>query len=105
MGREQYLCCPPRVLGYALKQKTWVQLLVEHLVPPNEADDSTFNDRLQLDPEAKKLIYNSVKAHAMSGDSSKEGLSDFAPGKGKGLVIMLYGILQSVMVTYSILRR
>ncbi|KAI1357507.1 hypothetical protein F5Y08DRAFT_324151 [Xylaria arbuscula] len=91
VSNEQLLCCPPRVLGYALNQKTWVQLLVRHLIPPNKADDSTFRDRLQLDPDAKDLIYKSVKAHATSGDTSKEGLSDFAPGKGKGLVIMLYG--------------
>ncbi|KAI0110864.1 hypothetical protein GGR51DRAFT_557864 [Nemania sp. FL0031] len=90
MSNEQLLCCPPRVLGYALKQKTWVQLLVKHLEPPNEADDSTFKDQLQLDSDAKGLILKSVQAHAMSGKKS-EGLDDFAPGKGKGLVIMLYG--------------
>ncbi|KAI0969444.1 hypothetical protein F4678DRAFT_440450 [Xylaria arbuscula] len=91
MSSEQLLCCPPRVLGYALKQKTWVQLLVRHLVPPNKADDSTFRDRLQLDQDAKDLIFKSVKAHTVPAETSKEGLSDFAPGKGRGLVIMLYG--------------
>ncbi|KAI1346302.1 P-loop containing nucleoside triphosphate hydrolase protein [Xylaria sp. FL0043] len=90
MSNEQLLCCPPRVLGYALKEKTWVQLLVKHLEPPNKADASTFNDQLQLDADAKNLILKSVQAHAMSGKRS-QGLDDFAPGKGKGLVIMLYG--------------
>ncbi|RWA11929.1 hypothetical protein EKO27_g3176 [Xylaria grammica] len=90
MSDEQLLCCPPRVLGYALKQTTWAQLLVKHLDPPNKADDSTFNDQLQLGSEAKDLILKSVQAHAMSGKRS-QGLDDFAPGKGRGLVIMLYG--------------
>ncbi|KAJ2991766.1 hypothetical protein NUW58_g2398 [Xylaria curta] len=88
MSDEQLLCCPPRVLGYALKQKTWVQLLVKHLDPPNKADASTFNDQLQLGSDAKDLILKSVQAHAMS-DKRSQGLDDFAPGKGKGLVIML----------------
>ena len=92
---EQFLCCPPRVLGYALKQKTWVQLLVEHLEQPDEADLQTFNNKLQLDEDAKKLISDSVKAHEQAKQSGKKGilrgLEDFAAGKGRGLVIMLYG--------------
>ncbi|KAI1741360.1 hypothetical protein F4680DRAFT_416583 [Xylaria scruposa] len=90
MSSEQLLCCPPRVLGYALKQKTWVQLLVKHLNRPKEADDSTFKNKLQLDDDAKDLILKSVQAHASSGKRS-QALDDFAPEKGRGLVIMLYG--------------
>ncbi|KAI0490382.1 hypothetical protein F4859DRAFT_520199 [Xylaria cf. heliscus] len=90
MSSEQLLCCPPRVLGYALKQKAWVQLLVRYLDPPNKANDSTFKDQLQLDSDAKDLILKSVQAHTKSGKVS-QGLEDFAPEKGKGLVIMFYG--------------
>ncbi|KAF2873443.1 hypothetical protein BDV95DRAFT_604950 [Massariosphaeria phaeospora] len=77
---EQYLMCPPRVLGYTLKLKQWAQLLVDHLDAPDGADASTFNDNLQLDYE----------------DTDEKGgyplaLQDFALDKGKGLVIMLYG--------------
>ena len=97
MSEEQLLCCPPRVLGYALKQKTWVQLLVEHLGEPEKADLETFKTKLQLDPELKDLIENSVKAHEHAkrkGPSGKpKGLEDFAQGKGRGLVIMFYGKL------------
>ncbi|KAI0152842.1 hypothetical protein GGR57DRAFT_492579 [Xylariaceae sp. FL1272] len=92
---EQYLCCPPRVLGYALKQKTWVQLLVKHIKDADEANDSTFQNKLQLDEEDKSLIAKSVKAHSelrkRGKGTSSRGLDDFAPGKGRGLVIMLYG--------------
>ncbi|KAI3337622.1 hypothetical protein HD806DRAFT_518423 [Xylariaceae sp. AK1471] len=94
MSSDQLLCCPPRVLGYALKQKTWVQLLVKHLRIPDEADNSTFKDKLQLDNDAKDLISKSVLAHAKSRKrehGASKGLDDFAPEKGRGLVIMLYG--------------
>ena len=63
LSDEQLLCCPPRVLGYALKQKIWVQLLVRLLEAPKKADQRTFKVELQLDKDAKDLIYNSVTAH------------------------------------------
>ncbi|KAI0197648.1 hypothetical protein F4808DRAFT_438237 [Astrocystis sublimbata] len=94
LSEQQYLCCPPRLLGYALKRKTWVQLLVDHMSSPADANNSTFQNELQLDEEAKDLISKSVLAHSKSrkrkGGASR-GLDDFAPEKGRGLVIMLYG--------------
>jgi hypothetical protein len=99
MSSDQLLCCPPRVLGYALKQKNWVQLLVKHLRNSDKADNNTFEDKLQLDSEAKDLISKSVLAHSNSRKKQKgvfNGLDDFAPEKGKGLVIMLYGISSSL---------
>jgi hypothetical protein len=96
MTDEQYMMCPPRVLGYALKQKKWAQLLVDKLSPPNDADASTFQERLQLDDEDKKLVQKSVQAHEVGKGKAKNGqtiaLQDFAPDKGKGLIIMLYGM-------------
>ncbi|TGJ80301.1 hypothetical protein E0Z10_g8460 [Xylaria hypoxylon] len=94
MSPDQLLCCPSRVLGYALKQKTWVQLLVKHLKIPDKADNNTFADKLQLDQDAKDLISKSASAHAKSRKrehGASKGLDDFAPEKGRGLVIMLYG--------------
>ncbi|KAI4671512.1 uncharacterized protein J4E78_000008 [Alternaria triticimaculans] len=95
MSSEQLMHCPPRVLGYALKQKKWAQLLVEKLNPPNDADASVFRDKLQLDPDSKELVKWSVQAHEYGKDVDAKGesksLQDFAPDKGKGLVIMLYG--------------
>ncbi|KAH7398262.1 P-loop containing nucleoside triphosphate hydrolase protein [Pyrenochaeta sp. MPI-SDFR-AT-0127] len=95
MTPDQYLHCPPRVLGYALKQKKWAQLLVEGLQAPDEADATVFNDKLQLEEEAKELVKWSVQAHEQGKKTNKKGesmsLQDFAPDKGKGLVIMLYG--------------
>ena len=95
MSSEQLMCLPPRVLGYALKQKTWVQLLVDHLRKPNKADESTFEKKLQLDQDAKDIISKAVRAHERGKETGEDGrakgLQDFAPGKGKGLVIMLHG--------------
>jgi hypothetical protein len=92
----QYMHCPPRVLGYALKQKKWAQLLVDGLQEPDEADASVFADELQLEEESKELVRDAVKAHEkgklMDNKGQLQGLQDFAPDKGKGLVIMLYGM-------------
>jgi hypothetical protein len=91
----QYLLCPPRVLGYALKQKNWAQLLVDGLRKPDAADAGTFEDKLQLDEDFKDLIKKSVQAHELGKQKDSRGrfkaLEDFAPEKGKGLIIMLYG--------------
>ncbi|KAI4645660.1 hypothetical protein J4E93_005237 [Alternaria ventricosa] len=95
MSADQLMHCPPRVLGYALKQKKWAQLLVEKLNPPNDADASVFRDKLQLDADSKELVKWSVQAHEYGKEVDAKGesksLQDFAPDKGKGLVIMLYG--------------
>ena len=95
MSDLQYLLCPPRVLGYALKQKKWAQLLVDGLRDPDEADAGMFNIKLQLDDDYKDLIQKSVQAHELGKQKDRNGrfkaLEDFAPDKGKGLIIMLYG--------------
>jgi hypothetical protein len=92
---DQYLHCPPRVLGYALKQKKWAQLLVKALKALDEVDVTVFEDRLQLDEEAKELVKWTVQAHEIGkvvDDKGKsKGLQDFAPDKRKGLHIMVYG--------------
>jgi hypothetical protein len=93
---DQLLHCPPRVLGYTLKQKKWSQLLVEKLQSPDEADASVFEEKLQLEPDSKDLVRWSVQAHERGKKTDNKGeslgLQDFAPDKGKGLVIMLYGM-------------
>lgn len=94
MSDTQYLLCPPRVLGYALKQKKWAQLLVDKLHQPDPGDTRTFENKLQLGSESKELIRKSVDAHEQGKqkvNGKSKGLEDFAPEKGKGLVILLYG--------------
>ncbi|KAI9370165.1 P-loop containing nucleoside triphosphate hydrolase protein [Aspergillus egyptiacus] len=93
---EQYMLCPPRVLGYILRQKQWVQLQVTSLrsFQPNPIGGS-WESRLQLaDENNKKLIYDLIRSHISStanGEPDDLQLNDIIPEKGKGLVILLYG--------------
>ena len=100
---EQYLICPPRVLGYILKDKQWAQLQVTNLteIPPSDNDNS-WNTRLQLADDKKKngtknLLFDLVRSHISSStdDDNEDGgleVNDIVPEKGKGLIILLYGI-------------
>ena len=89
MTDEQYLLCPPRVLGYSMKEKKWMQFAVESLLKPNPADRNTFDNKLQLRSGYKELIWKSVLSHR------KPNIADYTPGKGKGLIILLWGTSMS----------
>ena len=111
---EQYMLCPPRVLGYVLRDKQWAQLQVTCIRPiPPENDKNAWNDRLRLVDDSagsfkskelstKRLLFDLVSSHIStvpsstpdqrnSGDKTLE-VDDIVPGKGKGLVILLYGM-------------
>ncbi|KAJ5902309.1 P-loop containing nucleoside triphosphate hydrolase protein [Penicillium taxi] len=99
LDEEQYLLFPPRVLGYILKEKEWAQLQVTLIkdIPKNNFSDA-WHSRLQLaDDGTKSLLYDLVKSHTSSvSQSASQGergleVDDIIPGKGKGLVILLYG--------------
>lgn len=111
---EQYMLCPPRVLGYVLRDKQWAQLQVTFLRPiPLEDDKNAWNDRLRLaddstrgfnpkDMSTKQLLFDLVRSHISAVPSSTEDsrdpedkfleVDDIVPDKGKGLVILLYGV-------------
>jgi hypothetical protein len=65
------------------------------LTDPDAGDAGTFHDKLQLEEVHKELIEKSVLAHKEGQErvngKFKRSLEDFAPDKGKGLIIMLYG--------------
>lgn len=82
---EQYLLCPPRVLGYSLSMKKWVQMAVKDLHQAEKADDTNFERKLQLNKEYKDIIRKSVESHR------KANIADYTKGKGKGLVVLLWG--------------
>ncbi|PKY01736.1 P-loop containing nucleoside triphosphate hydrolase protein, partial [Aspergillus campestris IBT 28561] len=97
---EQYLLCPPRVLGYILKEKQWAQLQVNLIqdIPDKGDPDDAWNSRLRLadGDRTKNMLLDLVSSHISSsktGEASERGLEvdDIIPGKGKGLVILLYG--------------
>lgn len=85
---------PPRVLGYELNGKRWVQLHVNYLQQPNGADRNNFEFKLKISEENKELIRKSVVTHA------KANIMDYIPDKGRGLVILLWG-QHSVFVRVS----
>ncbi|KAL4800787.1 hypothetical protein BDV19DRAFT_352151 [Aspergillus venezuelensis] len=86
---EQYMLCPPRVLGYILREKQWAQLEVDSLSNvPSEGSDSAWSSGLKLESDlTKNMILDLVTGHG------KQGLEvhDIVERKGKGLVILLYG--------------
>ena len=90
---EQYMLCPPRVLGYILRDKRWAQLDVNCLeeVAGEDSGDS-WTSRLILPDgvNTKRLVLNLVQGH---GTHQEDGLEvdDIVVNKGKGLVILLYG--------------
>ncbi|KAI0399292.1 hypothetical protein F4802DRAFT_590377 [Xylaria palmicola] len=96
---EQYLLCPPRVLGYILAEKEWAQLQLTNLKEiPHVDQQNAWNSRLRLaDEDSKTLLFDLIKCHVSSetqesDDGEKQLMvNDIVPGKGQGLVILLYG--------------
>ena len=85
----QYLICPPRVLGYHLKSRRWVELDVDKVHDIAKLkDESSFND-LQLNKTQKDLIKRLVSCHAVADED--RSMRDLMKGKGNGLVILLHG--------------
>jgi hypothetical protein len=100
---EQYMLCPPRVLGYILRDKQWAQLQVSLVtdIPPEDSGNA-WESRLQLadDEKTKDLLFDLVASHISSTSRQTEKtmdrsleVDDIIPGKGKGLVILLYGMV------------
>ncbi len=93
---EQYMLCPPRVLGYILVDKQWAQLQVSLVqsIPEKDPNDS-WSTRLKLadGEKTKNMILDLVKGHGTSDPPRDDGLEvdDIISKKGKGLVILLYG--------------
>lgn len=93
---EQYMLCPPRVLGYVLNDKQWAQLQVSLLRSiPNKDPNDSWSNRLKLadGDKTKKMILDLVEGHGTSDPARDDGLEvdDIIIRKGKGLVMLLYG--------------
>lgn len=98
---DQYMLCPPRVLGYVLGHKHWAQLQVNLVrsIPPDDPN-SAWHSRLHLSDDNKKtLLHDLVRSHISSTSPEEKKqrdkaleVDDIIPGKGKGLVILLYGM-------------
>jgi SpoVK/Ycf46/Vps4 family AAA+-type ATPase len=90
MDERQYLICPPRVLGYHLETKTWLELdsdTIENIEHPRS--EMAFG-KLELAKTQKDLIRELVQSHT-SGTGKAPMMEDIMKDKGKGLVILLHG--------------
>lgn len=87
----QFLICPPRLLGYHLKGKRWVELDVENVKDIGKLKDDTSFLRLELNKSQKNLIEKLVTCHASGSENKNRAMNDLSQGKGNGLVILLHG--------------
>ncbi|KAI9644987.1 hypothetical protein NHQ30_007022 [Ciborinia camelliae] len=100
---EQYMLCPPRVLGYILRDKQWAQLQVTALRNiPRLGFRNSWSERLKLaDGEVtKNIILDLVSSHGTKTEGDENNrleVDDIVANKGKGLVILLYGESQQVV--------
>ncbi|KAL8752096.1 MAG: hypothetical protein Q9184_005849 [Pyrenodesmia sp. 2 TL-2023] len=86
---EQYLLCPPRVLGYVLRERRWAQLQVSKLSPIPEEDKNNSWSKVQMadGDKTKELILNLVKGHGTGESRDHDGdlqVDDIVRKKGKG---------------------
>lgn len=91
----QFMLCPPRVLGYILREKQWAQLSVDLLKePPLDGTEKLKDLYLTNGNATKDLLLGLVRNHGIGeAQSHNKGyeLEDLDPDKGKGLVVLLYG--------------
>jgi hypothetical protein len=61
---EQFLICPPRVMGYSMRHSHWAQLQVEEVkTAVIDRDEDTFDHKLFLNKDTKKIIKDLVVNH------------------------------------------
>jgi hypothetical protein len=82
---QELLTTPPTVAAYSLSLKDWGLIDIE-AVKPITWQENTF-DLLQMDVYHKRVVRGIIESHHASFSS----FDDFIPGKGRGLVFLLYG--------------
>ena len=84
----QCMLCPPRVLGFAMRVKLWVQMLVLRVRTIEPKTTGKAFESLELDKTNKRLLKTLVKEHSRNGSRL---VDDLIPGKGNGLIVLLHG--------------
>lgn len=90
-GDDNFVIFPPRVLGYATREKLWGQFNLELMANRPERQPEKFNENLQLDPKYKNLIRALVESHELASNKHVGQVKDIVQDKGKGLVLLLHG--------------
>ncbi|KAF7933321.1 hypothetical protein BELL_0129g00190 [Botrytis elliptica] len=85
LASEHLIICSPLLKGYALKEKLWLEFLVD--VPTDIAWSNSAFQSLVLPPAQKELIH----AIATSQISNSSKFDDVISGKGKGIIFLLSG--------------
>lgn len=88
---DNFLVTPPRLLGYATRQRIWGQICLDWADPKKQPDREVFLHKLQLKANDKNMILSLVEAHMKSKKENEEKVRDIVENKGKGLVILLHG--------------
>ncbi|KAK3690381.1 putative 26S protease regulatory subunit [Podospora appendiculata] len=88
---DNFAIFPPRVLGYATREKVWGQFNLDLMKKPLGMQADKFDDNLQLDPKYKTLIKALVESHMESNSKFVAQVEDVVEEKGKGLVLLLHG--------------
>lgn len=96
---SQLLICPPRVMAYSMRNSHWAQLQVEKVsTAVIDPDADTFDHKLSLDKDTKKIIKDLVINHEKGKKRDGKGLDDLVEDKGKGLVLLFHGMLTFVYI-------
>lgn len=84
---------PPRLLGYATREKMWGQFAVEFTQQALPKSSTAFKDDLQLEPQYKDMIEALVESQYSTAAREKQAgvVKDVVEGKGEGLVLLLHG--------------
>jgi hypothetical protein len=82
---EELLITSPVLMGFSLADKLWLEFNVEKVQPIQWNEEAFAN--LVLPSDRKMLLQSLVEAHS----AELSGFDDFIKGKGRGLVVNLFG--------------
>jgi hypothetical protein len=92
---ERFMICAPRVLGYHLMEKKWIEMFVDDVKEVDHRSSKAAFEKVQLIEKHKSLIQNLVQSHSndkdINNNTPRSKMSDLTKGKGEGLVILLHG--------------
>ena len=85
LGPGDLLIAPATVVAYSLSLKKWGLVEVQRCRPIEWRTD--VYKKLQMDEGQKEVVRNVIESH----HSTSSVFDDFIPGKGRGLVFLLFG--------------
>ena len=96
--QEKLLTTPPRVLGRSTLRKAWCEFKVTEVKEAQKPNPRIFDNELELEPKVKKMINALVEQHNKNESAVDATGPDLIQGKGLGLVIMLHGVSNKLVL-------